>query len=82
MVESGKTQEITVPDSTYRDEAFSVDLEFTLTYLALTGEGKTLPRVFNVSMAMNNTPRQVLEQISGVWRVRCPRCRIAGDAGD
>jgi hypothetical protein len=77
VVEAGKTEEVVVPDITYRDEAFSIDLEFTLKFLDLNGSGKTLPRVFNVSMSMNNTPRQAVEQINGVWRVRCPKCRVS-----
>jgi hypothetical protein len=61
VVESGKTDEIRLPDDLFRDAAFDVDLEFTLRYLGLDGAAETSPKCYNAFMGLQNFPVEVRE---------------------
>ena len=78
VVESGKTDEIRLPDDLFRDPAiaFDMDLEFTLRYLGLDGAAETAPKCCNVFLGLENTPVEVMDGINGLWDTRCPKCRV------
>jgi hypothetical protein len=76
VVESGKTEEIRLPDDLFRGAVFDVDLEFTLRYLGLDGAAETPPKCFNAFLGLQNTPVEIRDGINGLWDTRCPKCRV------
>jgi hypothetical protein len=56
----------------------SVDLEITLEFVGLDIRGKTEPKCFNVSMALDNIPNRTSGGLDGLWAVNCPRCNLGG----
>jgi hypothetical protein len=78
VVESGKSEEISLPRDACADHPLSVDLEITLEFVGLDVRGKTEPKCFNVSMALDNIPNETTEGLNGLWGVRCPRCNLGG----
>ena len=78
VVESGKSEEISLPRDACADHPLSVDLEITLEFVGLDIRGKTEPKCFNVSMALDNIPDKTTEGLNGLWGVRCPRCNLGG----
>jgi len=78
VIESGKTGEISLPRDACADHPLSVDLEITLEFVGLDARGKTEPKCFNVSMALDNIPNETTEGLNGLWGVRCPRCHLGG----
>jgi len=77
IVQSGKTEEITLPDSLYRGEGFGVDLELTLEYMGLDGGGKTSPKCFNVFLGLRGEAAAAEEGLDALWYARCPQCKIS-----
>lgn len=78
VVESGKSEEISLPREACAGHPVAVDLEFTLDFVGLDIRGNSGSKCFNVSMALDNIPDSVTEGLNGLWAVRCPRCNLGG----
>lgn len=74
--ESGKTEQIKLPDGVYKGDGFGVDIELTLKYRGLDGTGKTPPKCFSVSLGLSDEPIEVLEELDSLWYVGCPKCSV------
>jgi hypothetical protein len=78
VVQSGKSEEISLPRDACADHPLSVDLEIILDFVGLDARGRTDPRCFNISMGLDNIPNRATEGLNGLWAVRCPRCNFGG----
>jgi hypothetical protein len=74
VVVVGDVDTIEIPKEAYADHPLSVDLEIVLEYIGLDTSGKTEPKVFNISMGLDEVPASAKEGLDGVWSVKCPAC--------
>ena len=78
VVQSGKSERISLPRDACAGHPLSVDLEIVLEFVGLDARGKTERKCFNVSMALDNISDRATEGLNGLWGVRCPRCNFGG----
>jgi hypothetical protein len=78
VIQSGKSEEISLPRDACANHPLSVDLEIVLDFVGLDIQGKAEPRCFNVSMGLDNIPNKATEGLDGLWAVQCPRCGLGG----
>ena len=74
VIESGKTGQFVVHRDVCVDRVLSIDLEITLEYVGLDGQGTTEPKCFNVVMGLNDVPHKVKKGVDGIWSIECPKC--------
>ena len=78
VVDSGRSEEISLPREACAGHPLSVDLEITLDYVGLDIRGATEAKCFNIAMGLDDVPDKATEGLDGLWTVRCPRCNLGG----
>jgi hypothetical protein len=78
VVETGQSELIELPAETLAKHPLSVDVEITLEIVGLDIKGTSEPKVFNISMGLDEVPEKAREGLDGLWTVRCPRCGLGG----
>ena len=77
IVESGKTETVTLPRDLFDGEGFGTDFEFTVHYIGINGAGSTSPKSFNVFSWEDGDQGGVVitEGLDASWYTYCPKCK-------
>lgn len=78
VIETGRSELIELPQEAFAKHPLSVDVEVGLEFVGLDIKGKTEPKVFNISMGLDEVPNKAQEGLDGLWTVKCPRCGLGG----
>jgi hypothetical protein len=76
VVESGRSQEVSLSRDALANHSLSVDLELRLDFVGLDIRGTTETQCFNVSMGLDNIPNKATQGLDGLWDVQCTGCGL------